>query len=103
MIIIAGVLRIAAGTSREAAIAQFKPGIEATRAEPGCMAYDFSFDLLDETLIHIFEIYRDAEAVAAHRANLAARAAARPANAPVAIQVLERRLSEYDVSAEREL
>ena len=106
MIIIAGKLKVAPGFSREAAVAQFKGGIEATRAEPGCIEYSFSFDMLDETIIHIFEIYKDADAVAAHRANLAARRRAAPAGGAApkpAVQVVERALSEYDISAERKL
>ena len=43
--------------------------VEGTRAEPGCISYAFSFDLQDDHVIRIFEVFRDAEALAAHRAS----------------------------------
>ena len=43
--------------------------VDATRAEPGCISYAFSFDLQDDHVIRIFEVFRDAEALAAHRAS----------------------------------
>ena len=43
--------------------------IEATRAEPGCIAYSFSYDVLDDHLIRVFEVFQDEAALAAHRAS----------------------------------
>lgn len=41
------------------------PLVAATREEPGCNAYDYSVDQ-DETVIQIFERYRDSQAVVDH-------------------------------------
>lgn len=68
MIILAGTIRIAQG-QREAALEPMRRMVEATRSEPGCISYAFSFDLHDDHLIRIFEVFRDAEALAAHRAS----------------------------------
>ena len=68
MIILAGTVRIAAGT-REEAVRAIEIMIEATRAEEGCVTYSFAFDVLDDHLLRIFEVFRDAQAVAAHRAS----------------------------------
>lgn len=38
----------------------------ATRAEAGCVAYTFSADLADPNVIHIFEEWETADALAAH-------------------------------------
>ena len=43
--------------------------VKATRAEPGCVQYSFSFDVQDDHLLHIFEVFTDAAALAAHRAS----------------------------------
>ena len=40
--------------------------IAASRAEPGCLAYSYSEDLLDAGLIHVTERWRDRAALAAH-------------------------------------
>ena len=40
--------------------------IAASRAEDGCLAYSYSIDVLDETLIHVFEVWRDEAVFAAH-------------------------------------
>lgn len=42
-----------------------KPLVAATRAEPGCQAYDYSVDV-SETTIQIYESYRDSQAVVDH-------------------------------------
>jgi quinol monooxygenase YgiN len=68
MIILAGTIRIAPG-QRAAALVPLQRMVEATRAEPGCISYAFSFDVLDDHLIRIFEVFRDDEALAAHRAS----------------------------------
>jgi quinol monooxygenase YgiN len=68
MIILAGTIRIAAG-KREAALAPMREMVAATSAEPGCMHYSFAFDLHDDHLVHIFEVFTDAAALAAHRSS----------------------------------
>lgn len=50
----------------EAARALVIPLIEATRAEPGCLAYGFSADLFDPGTFHLYEEWESAEANAAH-------------------------------------
>ena len=40
--------------------------VQASRKEPGCLAYSYGFDLLDPDLIRVFEVYRDDAALKAH-------------------------------------
>ena len=68
MIILAGTIRVAVG-KRDAAAAAIERMIDATRAEPGNITYAFSFDVLDDHLIRIFEVFRDEAALAEHRAS----------------------------------
>lgn len=35
-----------------------RPMIEASRAEPGCAAYDYAFDLLEPDLMRVRELWR---------------------------------------------
>jgi quinol monooxygenase YgiN len=42
-----------------------EPLVAATKAEAGSIAYDYSVNA-DETLVYIFETYRDSEAVVSH-------------------------------------
>ncbi|WP_291049678.1 antibiotic biosynthesis monooxygenase [Herbiconiux sp.] len=42
-----------------------EPLVAATKAEEGSIAYDYSVNE-DETLVHIFESYRDSRAVVSH-------------------------------------
>jgi quinol monooxygenase YgiN len=94
MIILAGIIRIAQG-QREAALEPMRRMVDATRAEPGCISYAFSFDLLDDHVIRIFEVFRDPEALAAHRASphMATWRAALPA-----LGIGGREMWHYDVS-----
>ena len=68
MLILAGNVRLAPGTRAEAQ-ASLEAMVEASRAEPGCIAYSFGFDVLDERLLHVFEIFEDEAALDAHRAS----------------------------------
>jgi quinol monooxygenase YgiN len=68
MIILAGTIRIARG-QRDAALGPMQRMVAATRAEPGCISYGFALDVEDDHLVRIFEVFRDAEALAAHRAS----------------------------------
>jgi len=43
-----------------------RPTILATRAEAGCVAYDFAFDLLEPDLMRVREIWKDAQALKHH-------------------------------------
>jgi quinol monooxygenase YgiN len=66
MIVLAGTIRIAPG-KRDAALPHIRAIVAASRAEPGCLDYSFSFDVNDDCLVHIFEVFADAEAREAHR------------------------------------
>jgi quinol monooxygenase YgiN len=68
MILLAGTVRIAQG-KRGNALAHLQRMVEASRTEPGCRAYAFAFDVLDDHLIRIFEAYDDQPALDAHRAS----------------------------------
>lgn len=66
MIALAGTIRIASG-KRDAALPHIRAIVAASCAEPGCVHYSFAFDVNDDCLVHIFEVFRDAEAREAHR------------------------------------
>lgn len=66
MIVLAGTIRIAPG-KRDAALPHIRAIVAASRAEPGCIDYSFAFDVNDDHLVHIFEVFRDADAREAHR------------------------------------
>jgi quinol monooxygenase YgiN len=95
MIILAGTIRIAPG-QREAALEPMRRMVDATRAEPGCIRYAFSFDLQDDHVIRIFEVFRDTEALAAHRASphMATWRAELPA-----LGIGDRQMWQYEVSS----
>jgi quinol monooxygenase YgiN len=40
--------------------------VTASRAEDGCIAYAYSEDLLEPGLVHVNELWRDRDALAAH-------------------------------------
>ncbi len=40
--------------------------VQASRKEPGCIAYSYGFDLLEPDIIRVFEIYKDDDALKAH-------------------------------------
>jgi quinol monooxygenase YgiN len=92
VIILAGTIRVAPG-SRAAIISVLDRLIHATRAEAGCIAYSFAFDVLDDHLLRIFEVFQDEAALAAHRAS-AHMAEARAAF--VSLGLSERDLWQYE-------
>jgi len=99
MLILAGSIRIAQG-KREAALEPLRTMVEATRAEPGCLSYAFAFDVMDDHLVRIFEVFEDEAALAAHRASphmASWRAAGQ------ALGISDRDLSQYDVSGSRKI
>ena len=99
MLILAGTIRLAPG-SRDAAKPALTAMVEASRAEPGCLAYALSFDVEDDHLVHVFEAFEDEEALATHRGS-AHMAAWRDARAQLGIS--ERNMREYFVSAYRQI
>ncbi|RTR07103.1 putative quinol monooxygenase [Halomonas nitroreducens] len=59
--------RLKAGT-RERFLAAMLPNAEASvRDEPGCLAFDVLEDRDTPELIHLYEIYTDQQALAAHK------------------------------------
>jgi quinol monooxygenase YgiN len=69
-----------------------------SRAEDGCFAYGYAEDVIEPGLIHVFEVWRDQDALDAHfkTAHMAAWRAVFPQ-----FQVTDRNLKAYDVTAER--
>jgi len=70
----------------------------ASRAEDGCEAYGYAEDVAEPGLIHVFETWRDAEALAAHSRtpHMAAWRATWPS-----FGVSDRKLFAYEVASER--
>jgi quinol monooxygenase YgiN len=67
MLLLAGTVRIPAENMARARPV-LRALIEATRTESGCLDYAFAEDVTDPGLLHIREIWRDQEALDAHRA-----------------------------------
>ena len=65
MVIIGGSVRIRDG-AQEAALAALAELIPATRAEDGCHAYTFAWDVDDPALLRIYEEWESGDALAAH-------------------------------------
>ncbi len=65
MIVVAGEVKIRPD-AREDAVRAAQRMAAATRAEAGCLAYRFSFDLADPALIYIFEEWESEDALAHH-------------------------------------
>ena len=65
MIIIMGTVKLALDRL-EAAKPAMRRMVEASRAEPGCIAYAYAQDLLDPATIHVAEQWRDRTAVTEH-------------------------------------
>ncbi len=64
-IILAGTVRFAAD-KLDASRPRMKEMMQLSRAEDGCIEYVYSEDLLDPGLIHVFEIWRDEDALHGH-------------------------------------
>lgn len=65
MIVLNGTVRMPEGALAELQAAASRM-VAATLQEPGCIRYAFAQDLLDRTLIHISEAWRDKAALDAH-------------------------------------
>jgi quinol monooxygenase YgiN len=98
-IIIAGTVRVPPENA-----AALKPHmarqLAASRAEDGCITYSYGFDVEDPGLIRVFEVWRDQAAVDAHF-----KAPHMPVwrAAGAELGVFDRRLSLYEIAAERPL
>ncbi len=96
---------ILAGTVRfpldklDAAIAMMIEVVRETRAEDGCVAYSYAQDLADPGLVHIFEVWRDDEALHGHHT---APHFLRWKEDRVPLGMSERKLYRYDVTGVRE-
>jgi len=74
--------------------------LAASRAEDGCLVYSYGEDVGEPGLIRVFEVWRDQPALDAH-ARSAHVTAWRAAGAELG--VADRRLTLYDIAAERAL
>jgi quinol monooxygenase YgiN len=98
-LIIAGTVRVPPEN-----IARFKPHMEAmlasSRAEDGCEVYSYAVDIVEPGLVRIFEVWRDAQALAAHfeTGHMAAWRARWPE-----FGVSDRQLFAYEVASTRPL
>jgi quinol monooxygenase YgiN len=95
MIVQAGTVRIRPGM-RAAATPHVRALVEGSRAEPGCHAFDASFDVEDDHLLRLFEVFADEAALEAHRRTphfAAWRASWESAG------IGDRKMKRYDVSA----
>ena len=96
-LLIAGTVRVPPDN-----LERLKPHMEkmlaASRAEDGCVTYSYAVDVQDPGLIRVFEAWRDQAAIDAHfqAPHMAEWRAAWPA-----LGVTDRRLSLYEISAER--
>jgi len=99
MVILAGTVRIGAG-KRDAALPMLRYMVEHTRQEPGCVSYAFAFDVMDDHLLRIFEVFRDEAALAAHRAS---EHMAQWRSALPGLGIGERDLMQYAVSAAQQI
>lgn len=65
MILIVGTVRIPAD-GLEVALLAMAAMVAASRAEDGCIRYSYAQDVLDPTVIHVSEAWRDRAVLAAH-------------------------------------
>lgn len=68
MLIIAGTFQVDAA-HREAMLQAVQPMVTATLQEPGCQAYSFSPDVNDPSVVHLYELWDDQEALDGHFAS----------------------------------
>jgi quinol monooxygenase YgiN len=98
-LIVAGTVRLPAEN-----LAGLRPHMAAmmtaSRAEDGCLDYNYAEDVTEQGLIHVFERWRDQAALGAHfkTAHLAAWRAVWPT-----FGVSDRKLFAYEVVSERPL
>jgi quinol monooxygenase YgiN len=98
-VILAGAVRFPLD-KLDAALAMMIEMMRLSRAEDGCIEYVYSQDLIEPELLHVFEVWRDAEALHAHH------------DAPhfhrwkaerEALGMTDRRLRLYDVASSRDI
>ncbi len=98
-LVIAGTVRVPA-QNLEAFRPHMLAMLEASRAEDGCITYSYAEDVAEPGLIRVFEAWRDQAALDAHfgTPHMATWRSHWPA-----FGVSDRRLSAYDIAAERPL
>lgn len=65
MILVAGTVRVQDGGLDRVAAAM-ETVLAATRQEDGCINYSYARDVLEPDLLHVSELWRDADALRAH-------------------------------------
>ena len=65
MILVTGTVQLPEG-GLEKLLPAAKTMMDKTRKEDGCISYAYSQDLVDPSLMHVAEAWRDREALAAH-------------------------------------
>ena len=93
MVIVAGSFVVAAA-DRDAFIEGRRSGMEASRAEAGCLDYVFAADPLDPERVVLFERWEDQASLDAHLAGPPMDTAVAPISASIVI---------YDIAGERPL
>ncbi len=94
MLIVAGTIQVDP-QHRDEMFAAVAPMVAATKAEPGCRAYNFSPDVDDPGLVHLYELWEDQAALDAHFAS-EHMAAWRQASAD--LPILGRDIAKYNIS-----
>ena len=96
-VLIIGTIRLPVSRMEAARIAMRRM-IEASRAEPGCIAYVYAEDVLQPGLVHVIERWVDGAALDRHFASAHIRQwrAEWPS-----LEIGERRLTAFDVSGSR--
>ena len=64
-VVVAGTVDVAP-EARDRAIREARPLLDAALAEPGCLAYDWTFDAFDPGRIHVFEEWESEETLCEH-------------------------------------
>lgn len=95
MIIVAGTVRIEP-SKLGLARGEMEKMIKASRAEDGCITYSYAVDVIDPHIVHVFEAWRDRQALQRHF-NMPHLADWRAAWS--AIGVSDRNLLMYEISA----
>ena len=93
MLIVAGTLDVDPG-QRDQFLEGRRDGVVATRAEPGCLEYAFSADLVKPGRVRVFERWESKDTLARH---LEALGRAARSGGP-GIEILARELVQYEIS-----
>jgi quinol monooxygenase YgiN len=94
MLIVAGTIQVEAA-HRDAMFEAVAPMVAATLEEPGCRAYVFSPDVADPSLVHLYELWDDQEALDGH---FASAHMAEWQKASAGLPILGRDIAKYTIS-----